>query len=134
MEDSPVSADQLGGIITLIKDGTISGKIAKDLFEIVWNEGGDPAKIVEERGMAQVTDTGAIEAAVDEILAANPDKVQQAIEKPNMIGCVTNTFSSRHLEIHRPHPGIRTCLIIALIVRKRSACGCRLTRLVKRKA
>jgi len=86
LEDSPVSADQLGGIITLIKDGTISGKIAKDLFEIVWNEGGDPAKIVDERGMAQVTDTGAIEAAVDEIIAANPDKVQQAIEKPNMIG------------------------------------------------
>jgi aspartyl-tRNA(Asn)/glutamyl-tRNA(Gln) amidotransferase subunit B len=86
LDESPISADQLGGIITLIKDGTISGKIAKDLFEIVWNEGGDPAKIVEERGMAQVTDTGAIEAAVDEIIAANPDKVQQAIEKPNMIG------------------------------------------------
>ncbi|NKB52187.1 MAG: Asp-tRNA(Asn)/Glu-tRNA(Gln) amidotransferase subunit GatB [Rhizobiaceae bacterium] len=86
LEESPVSATQLGGIINLIKDGTISGKIAKDLFEIVWNEGGDPAKIVDERGMAQVTDTGAIEAAVDEIIAANPDKVQQAIEKPNMIG------------------------------------------------
>ena len=86
IENSPVSAAQLGGIIDLIKDRTISGKIAKDVFEIVWNEGGDPAKIVEERGMAQVTDTGAIEAAVDEIMAANPDKVQQAIEKPNMIG------------------------------------------------
>ena len=86
LHDSPVSAAQLGGIIDLIKDGTISGKIAKDLFEIVWNEGGDPAAIVEDRGMAQVTDTGAIEAAVDEIMAANPDKVQQAIEKPNMIG------------------------------------------------
>lgn len=86
LETSPVSADQLGGIIDLIKDQTISGKIAKDLFEIVWNEGGDPAKIVEDRGMAQVTDTGAIEAAVDEIIAANPDKVQQAREKPNMIG------------------------------------------------
>ncbi|MFD0918026.1 Asp-tRNA(Asn)/Glu-tRNA(Gln) amidotransferase subunit GatB [Pseudahrensia aquimaris] len=86
LSDSPVSADQLGGIVELIKDGTISGKIAKDLFEIIWNEGGDPAKIVEERGMAQVTDTGAIEAAVDEIIAANPDKVEQAREKPNMIG------------------------------------------------
>jgi aspartyl-tRNA(Asn)/glutamyl-tRNA(Gln) amidotransferase subunit B len=86
LEGSPVSADQLGGIVDLIKDGTISGKIAKDLFEIVWNDGGDPATIVEKRGMAQVTDTGAIEAAVDEIIAANPDKVQQAIEKPNMIG------------------------------------------------
>ncbi|MEN0040210.1 MAG: Asp-tRNA(Asn)/Glu-tRNA(Gln) amidotransferase subunit GatB [Pseudomonadota bacterium] len=84
--DSPISAAQLGGIIDLIKADTISGKIAKDVFEIVWNEGGDPAKIVDERGMAQVTDTGAIEAAVDEIIAANPDKVAQAREKPNMIG------------------------------------------------
>ena len=86
LDESPVSAEQLGGIIDLIKDGTISGKIAKDLFEIVWNEGGDPAKIVDDRGMAQVTDTGAIEAAVDEIMAANPDKVEQAREKPNMVG------------------------------------------------
>ncbi|MDD9908748.1 MAG: Asp-tRNA(Asn)/Glu-tRNA(Gln) amidotransferase subunit GatB [Ahrensia sp.] len=86
IEDSPVTAAQLGGIIDLIKADTISGKIAKDVFEIVWNEGGDPAKIVEDRGMAQVTDTGAIEAAVDEIIAANPDKVEQAREKPNMIG------------------------------------------------
>ncbi|MGI9364069.1 MAG: Asp-tRNA(Asn)/Glu-tRNA(Gln) amidotransferase subunit GatB [Rhizobiaceae bacterium] len=86
LEESPVSAVQLGGIVDLIKDGTISGKIAKDLFEIVWNDGGDPAELVEERGMAQVTDLGAIEATVDEVIAANPDKVQQAIEKPNMIG------------------------------------------------
>ena len=86
LEESPVSADQLGSIIDLIKDGTINGKIAKDVFEIVLEKGGDPAEIVEKEGMAQVTDTGAIEAAVDEIIAANPDKVQQAIEKPNMIG------------------------------------------------
>ncbi len=58
---SPVSAEQLGGIVDLISKGDISGKIAKDLFEIVWTEGGEPAKIVEERGMKQVTDTGAIE-------------------------------------------------------------------------
>jgi hypothetical protein len=75
-------AAQLGAIIDLIKDGTISGKIAKDLFEIVWNEGGDPRAIVEARGMKQVTDTGAIEKAVDEIIAANPDKVEQAKAKP----------------------------------------------------
>ena len=86
LSESPVSAEQLGGIIDLIKNDTISGKIAKDLFEIVFEEGGDPAKIVEDRGMAQVTDTGAIEAAVDAIIAANPDKVEQAREKPNMIG------------------------------------------------
>ncbi len=84
--ETPVTAEQLGAILDLIKEGVISGKIAKDLFEIVWEEGGDPTKIVEERGMKQVTDTGAIEAAVDEVLAANPDKVEQAKEKPSMAG------------------------------------------------
>ncbi len=83
---SPISASQLGGVIDLIAKGDISGKIAKDLFEIVWTEGGDPAEIVEARGMKQVTDTGAIEAAVDEVIAANPDKVAQAKEKPSMAG------------------------------------------------
>ncbi len=86
IEESPVLPDQLGAIIDLIKDGTISGKIAKDLFEIVWNEGGDPKSLVEERGMKQVTDTGAIEKAVDDIIAANPDKVEQAKAKPTMAG------------------------------------------------
>ncbi|MFV0298895.1 MAG: Asp-tRNA(Asn)/Glu-tRNA(Gln) amidotransferase subunit GatB, partial [Hyphomicrobiaceae bacterium] len=83
---SPISADQLGAIVGLISDGTISGKIAKDLFEIVWTEGGDPAVIVEKRGMKQVTDTGAIEKAVDEIIASNPDKVEQVKAKPNLLG------------------------------------------------
>jgi aspartyl-tRNA(Asn)/glutamyl-tRNA(Gln) amidotransferase subunit B len=83
---SPVSAQQLAGIVDLIGSGTISGKIAKDLFEIVWTEGGDPAAIVEKRGMKQVTDTGAIEKAVDAIIAANPDKVEQAKAKPSMLG------------------------------------------------
>ena len=86
IEESPVSPEQLGAVIDLIKDGTISGKIAKDLFEIVWNEGGDPKKLVEERGMKQVTDTGAIEKAVDDIIAANPDKVEQAKVKPTLAG------------------------------------------------
>jgi hypothetical protein len=79
-------AEQLGAIIDLIKATVISGKIAKDVFEIVWTEGGDPAQIVEDRGMKQVTDTGAIEAAVDEVIAANPDKVEQAKAKPNLAG------------------------------------------------
>ena len=83
---SPVSAAQLGAIIDLIAEGTISGKIAKDLFEIVWSEGGDPRAIVEARGMRQVTDTGAIEAAVDAVIAANPDKVEQARAKPTLAG------------------------------------------------
>ncbi len=83
---SPVSAAQLGSLVGLIGDSTISGKIAKDVFEILWAEGGDPAEIVESRGMKQVTDTGAIEKAVDEIIAANPDKVAQVIAKPTMLG------------------------------------------------
>jgi len=83
---SPVSAAQIGAIVDLIADGTISGKIAKDLFEIIFTEGGDPRAVVEARGMKQVTDTGAIEAAVDAIIAANPDKVAQAIAKPTMLG------------------------------------------------
>jgi aspartyl-tRNA(Asn)/glutamyl-tRNA(Gln) amidotransferase subunit B len=86
IEASPVSAKQLGAIVDLIASGTISGKIAKDLFEIVWTEGGDPAAIVDKRGMKQVTDTGAIEKAVDEIIAANPDKVEQAKAKSSMLG------------------------------------------------
>jgi aspartyl-tRNA(Asn)/glutamyl-tRNA(Gln) amidotransferase subunit B len=86
ISDSPVNADQLGAIIDLIGEKTISGKIAKDVFEIVWSEGGDPRQIVEDRGMKQVTDTGAIEAAVDEVIAANPDKVEQAKAKPNLAG------------------------------------------------
>ena len=79
---SPVSADQLGAIIDLIGDKTISGKIAKDLFEIVWTEGGDPRAIVTARGLTQVTDMGAIEALVDAAIAQNPDKVAQAKANP----------------------------------------------------
>ncbi len=83
---SPVSASQLGGIIELIGENVISGKIAKDLFEIVFTEGGDPREIVEKRGMKQVTDTGAIEKAIDAVIAANPDKVEQAKAKPTLLG------------------------------------------------
>ncbi|MGI9370266.1 MAG: Asp-tRNA(Asn)/Glu-tRNA(Gln) amidotransferase subunit GatB [Ruegeria sp.] len=84
--ESPVSPVQLGGIIDLISSDAISGKIAKDLFEIVYTEGGDPAKIVEERGMKQVTDTGAIETALDEIIAANPAQVEKAKVNPKLAG------------------------------------------------
>jgi aspartyl-tRNA(Asn)/glutamyl-tRNA(Gln) amidotransferase subunit B len=86
ISDSPVSAEQLGAVLDLIGEGAISGKIAKDLFEIVWNEGGDPRAIVEARGMKQVTDTGAIEKIVDDIIAQNPDKVAQAKAKPQLAG------------------------------------------------
>ncbi len=86
ISESPVSSAQLAGIIKLIKAGDISGKIAKDLFEIVYSEGGDPAEIVDARGMKQVTDTGAIETAVDEIIAANPTQVEKAKANPKLSG------------------------------------------------
>jgi aspartyl-tRNA(Asn)/glutamyl-tRNA(Gln) amidotransferase subunit B len=83
---SPLSAGRLGAIIDLIGSGAISGKIAKDVFEIAWSEGGDPAEIVRQRGLEQVTDTGAIEQAVDAIVAANPDKAAAVQAKPAMLG------------------------------------------------
>ena len=83
---SPVTAAQLGSVLDLIADGTISGKIAKDLFEIVWTEGGDPRAVVQARGLTQVTDLGAIEKIVDEVVAQNPDKVAQARSNPKAIG------------------------------------------------
>jgi aspartyl-tRNA(Asn)/glutamyl-tRNA(Gln) amidotransferase subunit B len=83
---SPVSAAQLAAIVDLIGEKLISGKIAKDLFEIIWEEGGDPRAVVEARGMKQVTDLSAIEKVVDEIIAANPDKVAQAKAKPQLVG------------------------------------------------
>ncbi|MFD2237709.1 Asp-tRNA(Asn)/Glu-tRNA(Gln) amidotransferase subunit GatB [Aureimonas populi] len=86
IEETPVSAEQLGAILDLVREGTISGKIAKELFEIVWAEGGDPRVLVEARGLRQVTDTGAIEKAVDEVIAANPEKVEQAKAKPTLAG------------------------------------------------
>ncbi len=86
ISSTPISAGQLGAIIDLIQEKVISGKIAKDLFEIVFTEGGDPREIVEKRGMKQVTDTGAIEKSVDQIIAANPEKVEQAKAKPTLLG------------------------------------------------
>jgi len=77
VDDSPVSAENLGKLIDLIADDTISGRIAKEVYEIMVETGGAPDAIVEERGLKQVTDTGAIEAAIDEVMAANPDKVAE---------------------------------------------------------
>ncbi|MAK63508.1 MAG: Asp-tRNA(Asn)/Glu-tRNA(Gln) amidotransferase GatCAB subunit B [Maricaulis sp.] len=84
--DCPVSAAQMSGLVGLIEDKTISGKIAKDVFEILWAEGGDPAKIVEDRGLKQVTDTGAIEAVIDQLIADNPDQAASVKEKPKAMG------------------------------------------------
>ncbi|MGA8691398.1 MAG: Asp-tRNA(Asn)/Glu-tRNA(Gln) amidotransferase subunit GatB, partial [Methyloceanibacter sp.] len=84
--ESPVSAEQLGAVLDLIKNGTISGKIAKDVFDIVFTEGGDPRRIVEARGLTQLTDMGAIETAVDAVIGANPEKAEQAKAKPALAG------------------------------------------------
>jgi len=75
--ESPVSAKQLGELVGLIQDNTISGKIAKDVFEIMIETSRNAAEIVEEKGWKQVTDSGAIEKIVDEVIAANPDKVAE---------------------------------------------------------
>ena len=84
--DSPVAPAHLGAIVDLIASDAISGKIAKDVFEISYTTGRDPVEIVETEGMKQVTDTGAIEAAVEGIIAANPDQVKKAQENPKLAG------------------------------------------------
>ena len=84
--DVPVSAAANNRILKLLADGTISGKIAKDVLDIVWRDGGDPAEIVRTRGLVQVSDTGAIEAAIDRVIAANPDKVEETKKKPKLAG------------------------------------------------
>ena len=75
LEESPISPENLGKLVDLITSNVINGKTAKDVFEIMAETGDSPDKIVEERGLKQVTDTGAIEAVIDEVIAANPDNV-----------------------------------------------------------
>ena len=82
--DVPVSAAANNAIIQMVADQTISGKIAKDLLDIVWTEGGDPRAVVEARGLLQVTDTGAIDAAIEAVIAANPAKVEEVKAKPKL--------------------------------------------------
>ncbi len=77
IEDPPITAAHLGGLIDLIKDGTLSGRLAKDVFALMVETGKDPAQLVEEKGLKQVTDTGAIDAAIAAVMAANPDKVAE---------------------------------------------------------
>jgi aspartyl-tRNA(Asn)/glutamyl-tRNA(Gln) amidotransferase subunit B len=83
---SPVSAASLGKLLDLIADGTISGRIAKDLFVAMEETGKDPAALVEERGLKQVTDTGAIEAAIKAVIDANPGQVAAYKAKPTLFG------------------------------------------------
>jgi len=84
--DSPVSPEQMAILLWLMFDNEINGTIAKEILKILWTEGGDPRVIVETRGMKQITDPGAIEKVVDDIISANPDKVAQARAKPQLIG------------------------------------------------
>ncbi len=87
--DSPVSATQLGGMLDLLGKGEITGKMAKDLFEILWTEGGDPAEQAAKHGMKAVTDTAAIEAALDALIAANPEQVEKAKVNAKLAGWFT---------------------------------------------
>ncbi len=84
ISQAPVSAAANNAIVAMISAKIISGKIAKDLLDIVWSEGGDPRAIVEARGLRQVTDTGAIDAAIEAVIAANPDKVEEVKAKPKL--------------------------------------------------
>ncbi len=86
IETTPVSSAQLGALLDLQSEAVISGKIAKEVFEIMFSEGGDPREIVKARGLIQLTDAGAIEKLVDAVIAANAEKVAQVKDKPSMIG------------------------------------------------
>jgi aspartyl-tRNA(Asn)/glutamyl-tRNA(Gln) amidotransferase subunit B len=86
IEDSPVPADALGMLLDMVTEGKISGRMAKDLFADLMEHGGDPRQIAEAKGLRQVTDTGAIEAAVDDALAANPAQVAQYATNPKVLG------------------------------------------------
>ena len=83
---SPLPAAHVAELVALLEEGVISSKIAKEVFDHVWAGEGSPRQVVEARGLVQVNDTGAIEKAVDEIIAANPDKAAAVAEKPQAIG------------------------------------------------
>jgi len=83
---SPIPAADIAGLVELIETGVISSKIAKEVFDHMWAGEGTPAQVVEKHGLVQVTDTGAISTAIDEIMAANPDKVAAVADKPQALG------------------------------------------------
>ena len=84
--ENPLPAAHVAQLVELIETNVISSKIAKEVFDHVWNGEGSPAEVVEKHGLKQVTDTGAIEKAVDDVIAANPEKVEQAKAKPTLAG------------------------------------------------
>jgi len=81
-----IAPERLGALVGLIEDGKISGRIAKDVFQTMFETGGDPAAIVAEQGLAQISDTGALEAIVDELIAANPAQVESYKANPKALG------------------------------------------------
>jgi len=86
ISESPISADANSAIVQMVTEGLISGKIAKDVYDIAFSEGGDPRQIVEERGLKQMNDSSEIEKIVDDIIAANPNQVEQVKTKPKTLG------------------------------------------------
>jgi aspartyl-tRNA(Asn)/glutamyl-tRNA(Gln) amidotransferase subunit B len=89
ISDSPLSAAQIGGVLDLVASGEITSKMAKELFELLWTEGGNPAEVAAKHGMKQVTDTGEIERALDALIAANPDQVEKAKVNAKLAGWFT---------------------------------------------
>src|SRR6185312_8401795 len=86
IDSSPIPSDDVAGLVKLLEDGVISSKIAKEVFDRMWAGEGTPAAIVDKHGLVQVTDTGALEALVDKLIAANPGQAAQVKEKPQAIG------------------------------------------------
>ncbi len=86
IDESPIKAEDIAALVRLIEEGVVSSKIARVVFEHMWAGEGDPAVIVEKHGLVQVSDTGAIEASIDKIIAANPDKAAAVKDKPQAIG------------------------------------------------
>lgn len=113
LTQSPISPVILSELVGLIEDGTISGKIAKDIFEILWTEGGTPKEIVEARGLRQITDEGAIEDAAREVIAAYPDKVAELASKPNLLGWFVGQVMKKTGGKANPKM-VHTCVVRAL--------------------
>ena len=86
IEASPIRSGEIAELVKLIEDGVISSKIAKEVFDHMWAGEGAPSAIVEKHGLVQVTDTGAIAAAIDKIIAANPDKAEAVKDRPQALG------------------------------------------------
>mgnify|MGYP005990773719 FL=1 len=108
IKDSPVSSQQLGNLLERIKDDTISGKIAKQVFEVMWKEGGSADEIIEAKGLKQVTDSGAIESIVDEVITNNGPQVEQYVNaEPDKRGKMIGFFMGQVMKLSqgKANPG-----------------------------